>query len=256
MRAIGRAFSVWRRTSDLDIAKATSVAKSITETIVPVPLFLSPLKQKAFRSLWIATMMSNLGTLVQSVGASWVMATMMGSQAMVALVQTMNSLPVMIFSMIAGALADNYSRRRILIMAQGGMVLVSAVLATSICFNVLDPWLLLALTFLIGCGNALYNPAWQASIGDVISKEDVAGAVGLNGLSFNMMRSVGPASGGLVVVVAGSAAAFAANVLLTLPLIGALLHWKPHYPKPELPPSMWEQRLVPAFVTSGCLPIF
>ncbi|RWR28335.1 MFS transporter [Sinirhodobacter populi] len=204
---------------------------------MPRSSVLTPFRNSSFRALWTATLASNLGGLVQAVGAGWLMVSLTPSHGMVALVQSSNTLPIMAFSLIAGALADNFNRRRIMIFAQVFMLLVSAALALCSWFGLLTPWLLLAFTFLIGSGTALFNPSWQASMGDIVAREDLPNAVSLNSMGFNMMRSLGPAIGGLIVAAAGAAAAFALNAFSYLPLIGALIRWKPAYPKSSLPPE-------------------
>lgn len=196
---------------------------------------LGPFRHQAFRTLWIVTLVSNLGGLIQAVGAGWLMTTLTDSYNMVALVQASTTLPIMVFSIAAGALADNFDRRIIMIIAQVGMAVVSLFLATLSFMGLLTPWLLLAFTFLIGSGTALFNPSWQASIGDIVPRQDLPGAVTLNSMGFNMMRSVGPAIGGLVVATAGAAAAFALNALSYLPLIWALSRWKPERLPRRLP---------------------
>jgi len=196
---------------------------------------LAPFRHQTFRTLWLATLASNLGGLVQSVGAGWMMTTLTDSHNMVALVQASTTLPIMIFSIAAGALADNFDRRTVMLVAQSGMALVSLGLAIMAALGLLNPWLLLAFTFLIGCGTALFNPSWQASMGDVVPREDLPGAVTLNSMGFNMMRSVGPAVGGLIVALAGAAAAFAVNAVSYLALIAALWKWQPQRAKSSLP---------------------
>lgn len=196
---------------------------------------LAPFRHETFRILWIATLASNLGGLVQSVGAGWLMTELTDSYDMVALVQASVTLPVMLFSLIAGALADNFDRRIIMIVAQTGMALVSLALAVLAFLGLLNPWLLLTFTFLLGVGTALFNPSWQASVGDIVPRHDLPGAVTLNSLGFNMMRSVGPAVGGLIVAIAGAAAAFAANAVSYLPLIWALVRWRRPAPANPLP---------------------
>ena len=196
---------------------------------------LAPFRHGNFRTLWLATLVSNLGGLVQAVGAGWMMTTLTTSHNMVALVQASNTLPIMVFSIAAGALADNFDRRSVMLVAQCGMALVSLLLAATAWMGLLNPWLLLAFTFLIGCGTALFNPSWQASMGDIVPREDLPGAVTLNAMGFNMMRSVGPAVGGLIVAFAGAAAAFAVNAASYLALIAALWQWKPKRVQPRLP---------------------
>src|SRR5690606_31070276 len=146
---------------------------------------LAPFQHTAFRTLWTATLASNLGGLIQAVGAGWMMTSISASDDMVALVQAATTLPVMIFSLAAGALADNFYRRNIMLVAQVLMMVVSACLAIFAVAGLLTPWLLLAFTFLIGCGTALHNPSWQASMGDLVPREDLPGAITLNSMSYN-----------------------------------------------------------------------
>ncbi|WP_332688496.1 MFS transporter [Devosia sp.] len=199
------------------------------------PPMLAPFRHETFRLLWLATLVSNLGGLVQSVGAGWMMTTLTDSHNMIALVQASTTLPIMVFSIAAGALADNFDRRVVMLIAQGGMMVVSLTLAALAFMGLLNPWLLLGFTFLIGCGTALFNPSWQASMGDIVPRADLPGAVTLNAMGYNMMRSVGPAVGGLIVALAGAAAAFAVNAFSYVPLLYALLRWKPERPPNKLP---------------------
>ncbi|TCQ11644.1 putative MFS family arabinose efflux permease [Rhizobium sp. PP-F2F-G36] len=187
---------------------------------------LAPFRHDTFRIIWIASLASNFGGLIQSVGAAWMMTSISTSVNMVALVQASVTLPIMLFSLISGALADSFDRRRIMLVAQFFMLTVSALLTAFAWFGLITPWLLLMFTFLIGCGTALNNPAWQASVGDMVPREDLPGAVSLNSMGFNMTRSVGPAIGGVIVAAAGAAAAFAVNTLTYFALITALLRWK------------------------------
>ncbi|QDZ11020.1 MFS transporter [Devosia ginsengisoli] len=196
---------------------------------------LAPFRHETFRLLWLATLVSNLGGLVQSVGAGWMMTTLTDSHNMIALVQASTTLPIMVFSLASGALADNFDRRTIMLIAQGGMMVVSVALAVLAFLGMLSPWLLLGFTFLIGCGTALFNPSWQASMGDIVPRQELAGAVTLNSMGFNMMRSVGPAVGGLIVALAGAGAAFTVNAISYVPLIVALGRWKPERPANRLP---------------------
>lgn len=150
-------------------------------------------KNQTFRMLWLAALASNFGGLVQAVGAAWMMTLLTDSQSMVALVQTSVSLPIVIFSLLAGVFADSFDRRRVMLVAQSFMFVVSVILAFMAFEGFLSPWLLLMFTFLIGCGTALHNPSWQATMGDIVTRDDLPTAVALNSMGFNMMRSVGPA---------------------------------------------------------------
>lgn len=196
---------------------------------------LAPFKHDIFRTIWIASLASNFGGLIQTVGAAWLMTSISSSANMVALVQASTSLPIMMFSLVSGALADNFDRRRIMLVAQCFMLTVSALLTVCAYLGIITPWLLLLFTFLIGCGTALNNPSWQASVGDMVPRDDLPAAVALNSMGFNITRSVGPAIGGVIVATAGAAAAFAANTLSYFAILFALVRWRREVTMSPLP---------------------
>lgn len=119
----------------------------------------SPFKVPFFRTLWITMLVSAFGTNIQGVGAAWLMTELSGSATMVALVQTSMVLPLMLFSLVAGALADGFQRRTVMIVAQSFMLMASLVLILFATMDWLTPTLLLAFTFLIGSGLAFNAPA-------------------------------------------------------------------------------------------------
>ncbi len=191
------------------------------------PSALSPLRYPVFRDIWAASTLSNLGGLIQSVGAAWLMIAIAPSADMVALVLASFNLPITLLSLVAGAVADNLDRRKLMLAAQGFLLVVSATLAICVWSGWITPWLLLAFTFLIGCGMAFNAPAWQASVGDMVPRAELPGAVALNSMGFNLARSAGPAIGGAIVAAAGAAAAFAVSAVSNTALIAVLLRWRP-----------------------------
>jgi MFS family permease len=139
---------------------------------------------------------------MQNVGAAWLMTELAASPLTVALVQAATTLPFFVLAVPAGALADIVDRRRLLLAAQGWMLFVAAALAVVTFTGQMAPWLLLALTFLLGLGSALNTPAWQATPPDLVPREEIPAAVALGGISMNGARAVGPALGGLLVAAA------------------------------------------------------
>ncbi|WP_455482088.1 MFS transporter [Bartonella sp. B35(2025)] len=192
-------------------------------------------RNSTFRNLWSATLASNLGGTIQAVGVGWLMALISSSHSMVGLVQSATTLPLVVLSLMAGALADNFNRRQIMLYAQIMIMIVSIKLAILSYMGFLTPWLLLFFTFLIGCGNAFYNPSWQATMGDIVSRENIPAAVNLNSVGFNLVRSIGPAIGGVIIATLGITVAFLFNVISYIPLISALFFWKPSYKHNTLP---------------------
>jgi MFS family permease len=197
----------------------------------------SPLRYAVFRRIWTASLLSNLGLLVLGVGAAWAMTKLSSSTGMVALVQTSLMLPVALVSTPAGAIADMFDRRIV------GLVALSIALAGSISLSalawlgVMTPALLLVSCFIIGSGMALFGPAWQASVSEQVPAEALPSAVALNGISYNIARSFGPAIGGVIVASAGAVAAFITNALLYLPLLTVLFFWRRLKEPSRLPPE-------------------
>jgi MFS family permease len=196
---------------------------------------LAPLRLGLFRTLWLANLISATGTMVQGVGAAWLMITLAGSPDKVALVQTATQAPILLFALLAGTLADLWDRRRVLLLAQLWTVGVSAGLAALSSLELVTPSLLLLFTFFIGIGAALTGPAWQASVREIVPREELAAAVTLNAVANNAARALGPAIGGVVVAFAGADAAFYLNAAATLVLVGVLLRWRRPVPPDDLP---------------------
>ena len=186
----------------------------------------APLRHSAFRRIWLASLLSNLGLLIQAVGAAWAMTQMTPSVDKVALVQTALMLPVMLIAMPAGAIADMYDRRVVALVSLSIALAGAAALTVLAWLGRLTPEILLAFCFIVGSGMALFGPAWQASVSEQVPPETLPSAVALNGISYNIARSFGPAIGGIVVATAGAVAAFAANAVLYIPLLIVLFLWR------------------------------
>jgi MFS family permease/quinol monooxygenase YgiN len=195
----------------------------------------TPLKRPVFRRLWMAALVSNLGTWMQNMGAGWLMAELTRSPAMVALVQAAQSLPMFLLALPAGALADIVDRRAQLLVAQVWMLTCAAVLAAMTYAGLTTPGWLLILTFLIGCGAAAMNPAWSASVQELVPRSELTAAVALNSMALNLSRAVGPALAGVIVTAAGTASVFLANALSYLGMMAALRSWRRPAPVVNMP---------------------
>jgi len=194
----------------------------------------APLREPLFRSLWVAAVISYVGTWMQNVGAGWLMTQLTTSPLMVSLVQAASTLPVFLVILPAGALADIVDRRRFLLITQGWMVLAAGALGVMSLVGCITPWILLLLTFLLGIGAVMNDPAWQAITPEIVSSAQHAPAVALNSVGFNVARAVGPALGGIVIAAAGSGVAFLLNAASFFGVIFFLYRWKrPHFERVE-----------------------
>ncbi len=187
----------------------------------------APLRERSFLLIWSAAVVSNIGTWMHDVAAAWLMTSLAPAPLMVALVQAATTLPVFLFALPAGALADLINRRRLLLILQVTAAGLAVVLALIVAAGLVTPGLLLLLTFLLGTTAALGAPAWQAITPDLVPKPLLAPAVALNGVGINIARAIGPALGGLIITTLGLAWPFALNALSFLAVILALSLWRP-----------------------------
>lgn len=199
-------------------------------TAAPTPSGFAPLKIRLFRDRWIASTVSSVGTWMQDTAGTWLMTSLTASPLLIALMQTAASLPVLLFGLLAGATADIFERRRLLIVWQAWMLVSVAFLAVLTLLGHISPWALLAFTFLLNVGSAMNNPAWQAIVPELVPREQLPAAVTLNAASNNLARAVGPALGGLMVAifahaVTGAAWVFAFNAASFAGVIWILWQW-------------------------------
>jgi len=196
-----------------------------------------PLSFPIYRSLWIATVVSNVGTWMHDVGAGWLMTSLSPSPLLVALVQTATTLPMFLLALPAGALADIVDRRKMLLSAQLLGLIAAGMLALLTLEDLVTPELLLAATFVLGTAAALSAPVFQAIVPELVGKEALPDAIALNSLGVNISRALGPALGGVIVALAGTPAVFALNALSVLAVLWVLYTWKRPKTVQSLPPE-------------------
>jgi MFS family permease len=216
--------------------KASGSASSGTST-APTS-FWAPFRHPVFAILWIATVISNIGTWMQNAAAGWLMTGLNPDPLIVALVQVATTLPMFLFGIPAGALADILNRRKLLIAVQTLLVVLVTGFSLLVWLNRITPASLLGFTFLMGAGAALIAPAWQAIVPQLVPREELSPAVAANSVGINVSRAVGPALAGLLIGALGIAAPFWINAITNLGVIAALIWWRPKEGKSQhLPPE-------------------
>lgn len=184
------------------------------------------MRHPLYRALWIAQLVSNIGTWMQVVGAQWLMGSLRGTALEVALVQAAVTLPVFLVALPAGALGDILDRRRLLLVSHALMLAVAALLAVLTFSGAISPWLLLGMTFAMGLGQGLSVPSWQAILPELVDRPEIPLAAGLSAVNNNLARAVGPALGGAVVAAAGPGWTFALNAVSFLGTAGVIARWR------------------------------
>ena len=163
------------------------------------PSLLTPFSYALFRAIWIASVVSNVGTWMQNVAGVWLVTTLTTSVLLVALMQTATSLPAFLLSMPAGAIGDLIDRRKLLLFTQGFMAVVAVALGAFALTGHITALEVLGFTFLLGMGAALNGPIWQAVATELVPRPILPFAITLNGVSNNIARAIGPALGGLII---------------------------------------------------------
>ncbi len=181
-----------------------------------------PAHVAAFRRLWLLTIVTNMTALVQTVAAAWLM-TRIGTPSQVALIQSAIAVPVMVFSLFVGALADMADRRRLILISCALMLVATAALSVMSVLDAMRPGPLLWLCVVFGCGNALFGPTGMASVGDYLPRTLVPDGVASLGVAFNLARVLGPAVGGVLIGSAGLTATFIINMVACAAMVALQL---------------------------------
>jgi MFS family permease len=204
----------------------------------------SPFRYRVFTVLWLATVVSNIGSWMYNAGSGWLMTDLTADPLLISLVQVASSLPMFLFAMPSGVLADIVDKRKLLILGEIANTLVSAAFAVLVSRHLATPAILLAFMFLIGAGGAMTIPAWQAIVPKLVPPQDLPAAVAANSVGINISRAVGPALAGSVIAALGIAAPFWLNAASNFGTLGALTWWRaPSQPIGSLPKERFASAL-------------
>lgn len=187
----------------------------------------APFRHRAYAVIWTATVVSNIGGWMYNAASAWLMTSLTSDPMMVSLVQVASSLPIFLFALPAGAMADIVDKRRFLLVAELAITAISAVFAALVAIDLVTPATLLAFAFLLGVGSAVVASPYQSIVPLLVPHEDLSPAVAANSVGINISRAVGPALGGVITSAAGIAAPFWINAVSNLGSIGALWWWAP-----------------------------
>jgi MFS family permease len=218
----------------------------VTPTPSVRPGAWSVLRNRLFRSLWIANVASGIGSTLHDTAAVWTMATLTASPTLVTLMQTMSSLPLFLLALPAGALADIVDRRKLIIVAQFGALLATLLLVVLSWQGSLTPAWLLGVTLLLGISTVFTLPTWQALLAEIVERPDLPGAITLGSIGVNIARALGPLFAGVLLAASGPTAAFALNAVSFLGILVVLLRWR----RPPPPVGARAERMLGAMVTA------
>lgn len=212
----------------------------------PVPTW-APLGTPMFRTLWCITLVSNICVWMNDVAAAWMMTSLTTSPVLVALVQTASTLPIFLFGLPSGALADILDRRKYFVFAQFWLAFVAVLLCVVVALDWMTPGVLLALVFANGLGMAMRWPVFSALVPELVSKAHLSSAMALNAVSMNVSRIIGPLLAGALIASAGTMWVFVLNAALSIISGVVLLRWK----REQVPASPLGRERLPSAMRVG-----
>jgi MFS family permease len=208
---------------------------------------LAPLRQRAFRWLWLGVFIGYIGVWGQTVGAQWLVVDAPNAATLVSLVQAAMTLPVMMLALPGGVLADSFDRRWLLFSVQVYVFVIGILLTALTAAGLMPPALLLALTFALAIGAAVQLPTWQAMIPELVPRTQLRAATRLDMVGVNVARSIGPALAGLIIAASGVPVVFGLYALSVVFLALVLLFWR----RPPAGSQDRRERFVPALRAGG-----
>lgn len=183
-----------------------------------VPLF-RPFRHRTFRHLCVANFMANIGSWMQIFATGWLVASQTRDPSVAALAQTLTQIPVFLFSVMGGVLADRYATYRYLGGVNSMMFLSAAVLGGISVFSTPEISVIFLFTFLTATGTALKASGWQASMSSMVEPNEIEAAATLNGLSYNLASVIGPSLGSLLFLLAGPSILYFTHALCLASLV-------------------------------------
>ena len=201
----------------------------------------APFRHKVFLIVWVATVVSNIGTWMYNLASGWLMMGLDADPFIVSMVQVANTLPLFLFALPAGALVDVVDRRRFLIYGESSITIMSVAFAALVALHLITPVSLLFFSFIVSVGSAMTAPAWQAVVPQLVPRSDLQSAISANSAGINVSRAIGPALGGVLIGSAGIAAPFWLDAFSNIGVIAALIWWRPRKSalQPLPPESFW-----------------
>ncbi|MEI7707793.1 MAG: MFS transporter [Chlorobium sp.] len=183
-------------------------------------------QSRNFRRYFPGQVISMIGTWIQMVAQGWLVLEITGSAFDVGVVAAASTLPTLFLSLFGGVIVDRYSKRTILLWTQSAAMILAFILGVFAVTGTVTIWIIIVLSFLLGCVNALNVPALQAFLSEIVEREDLASAIAMNSAIYNVSRVIGPAIAGFLISAAGSGVAFLVNGVSFFAVILSLLSMK------------------------------
>ena len=200
------------------------------------------LATRRFGTFCFASLLSNLGTWAQQVAEPWLLLSLGASSFLIGLDSFAMSAPVWVLTLLGGVLADRADRRRLIAICQSAQMLCPILIVVLLLTGTVQPWLIIALSAVVGITDALSMPSFQTIVPSIVEHDQIPSALALSATQFNLSRILGPALGGVLMGTVGAVGCFAANAASYLPFIWVALWILPRGPAAAPPDQVWDRR--------------
>ena len=186
------------------------------------------LKTRRFGTFWFASLLSNIGTWVQQVAQPWLLLSLGASSFLIGLDSFALGAPAFLLTLLGGILADRADRRRVIALFQSIQMLCPVLLVVLLSFGMVQPWMVISLSLIVGITDALSMPSFQSIVPSIVERRQIASGLALNSIQFNVSRILGPTIAGILLVSAGAVGCFAVSAASYVPFIAVALWILPH----------------------------
>lgn len=207
-----------------------------------LPSTLHSLRHRNYRLFFFGQLISLIGSMMQGAAINWLIYDLTGSKDQLGIINALRAVPIVLFTLLGGVMADRYSKRRILIITQASLMMIAFALSAVVMLGVLQVWHIIVVSMLFGAVLAFDIPTRQAFVVELVGEDDLSNAIALNSSMFNLANVLGPAAGGLVMAGVGAAWCFFINAVTFLAVIGGLLMMRiAERPRPQSRASAFRQ---------------
>ncbi len=218
-----------------------AVTDAAETTVIEIPRLARALRHRDFRLFWTGNFLSNIGTWMQNIAQGWLVLKLTNSAFWLGVVGFASSIPILLFALIGGVIADHMNKRKLLMVTQSAMMIFAFIMAALAFFHVIKVYQIVLLAFGTGIAMSLNTPTYQALVPQLVPREDLTNAIAINSAQFNMSRVLGPTLGGFAMALVGEAGNFFLNGLSFLAVLVALTRIR--YAEPAVPQEghLWEK---------------
>src|SRR5215475_12693426 len=207
-----------------------AVTDAAETSVIEIPRLARALRHRDFRLFWTGNFLSNIGTWMQNIAQGWLVLKLTNSPFWLGVVGFSASIPILLFALIGGVIADHVNKRRLLMFTQSAMMIFAFAMAALTWLHHINVYAIVLLALGTGIAMSLNTPSYQALVPQLLPREDLTNGIALNSAQFNMSRVIGPTLGGFAMALDGEAGNFFLNGLSFLAVLIALTRINYHDP--------------------------